>query len=96
MRGKFLGAGGINIKRISGETGVQIHPEEEEGSWSLFAPSQEVLEEAEEMVNKLLVQQKQIELEFGAIYSGKILELRDGGVLLKLQEGTTRHRVISL
>ena len=86
-RGQFLGAGGINIKRISGETGVQIHPEETEGTWLLFAPGQEVLEEAEARINKLLEDQRQIELEFGAIYRGKILELKESGVLLRLQEG---------
>ena len=41
------------------------------------------------MVNKLLEEEKQIELEFGAIYSGKILELRSTGVLLTLQDGMT-------
>ena len=39
------------------------------------------------MVNKLLEEQKPIELEFGAIYTGKILELRNTGVLLTLQDG---------
>ena len=39
------------------------------------------------MVNKLLEDQKQIELEFGGIYTGKILELRNTGVLLTLQDG---------
>lgn len=88
-RAKFLGPGGINIKRISGDTGVQILQEEEEGTWTLFGPSQEMLEEAELMVTKLLEEQKQIELEFGAIYTGKILELRNTGVLLTLQDGMT-------
>ena len=86
-RAKFLGPGGINIKRISGDTGVQIHPEQEEGTWTLFGPSQEMLEEAELLVAKLLEDQKPLELEFGAIYSGKILELRNTGVLLTLQDG---------
>ena len=66
---------------------MQIHPEQEEGIWTLFGPSQEMLEEAELLVNQLLEEQKQIELEFGAIYTGKILELRNTGVLLTLQDG---------
>ena len=86
-RAKFLGPGGINIKRISGDTGVQIHPEQEEGTWTLFGRSQEMLEEAELLVAKLLEEQKPLELEFGAIYSGRILELRNTGVLLTLQDG---------
>ena len=39
------------------------------------------------LVAKLLEEQKPLELEFGAIYSGKILELRNTGVLLTLQDG---------
>ena len=46
-----------------------------------------MLEEAELLVAKLLEEQKPLELEFGAIYSGKILELRNTGVLLTLQDG---------
>ena len=46
-----------------------------------------MLEEAELLVAELLEEQKQMELEFGAIYSAKILELRNTGVLLTLQDG---------
>ena len=82
-RGKFLGPAGLNVKRISGETGVQVHAEEE-GVWSLFAPSSEAMEEAEVMVESLLQEEKAPELEFGCIYTGKILELQDRGVMLEL------------
>ena len=82
-RGKFLGPAGLNVKRISGETGVQIQPEEE-GVWSLFAPSSEAMEEAEMMVEELLEGEKAPELVFGAIYTGKITELLDRGVMLSL------------
>jgi polyribonucleotide nucleotidyltransferase len=82
-RGKFLGPAGLNVKRISGETGVQIQPEEE-GVWSLFAPSSAAMEEAEMMVEELLEGEKAPELVFGAIYTGKITELLDRGVMLSL------------
>ena len=48
-----------------------------------------MLEEAELLVNQLLEEQKPLELEFGAIYTGKILELRNTGVLLTLEDGKT-------
>ena len=48
-----------------------------------------MLEEAELLVSQLLEEQKQLELEFGAIYTGKILELRNTGVLLTLEDGKT-------
>ena len=82
-RGKFLGPGGLNIKRITGETGVQVHPEEE-GGWLLFAPSQEHLQEAELMIDSLLQEEKVKELEFGAVYTGKIVEILSNGVLIQL------------
>jgi len=82
-RGKFLGPAGLNVKRISGETGVQIQPEDE-GVWSLFAPSSAAMEEAESMVEQLLEEEKAPVLEFGGIYTGKILELLERGVMLEL------------
>ena len=82
-RGKFLGPAGLNVKRISAETGVQIQPEEE-GVWSLFAPSSAAMEEAEMMVEELLQEEKVPELVFGAIYTGKIIELLDRGVMIEL------------
>ena len=51
------------------------------------------MEDAEMMVNKLLEEQKPIELEFGGVYTGKILELRNTGVLLTLQEGKIDYRI---
>ena len=82
-RGKLLGPGGLNIKRISGETGVTINMEEE-GSWSMFAPSQEAMAEAELMVEQLITEEKAPDMEFGAVYTGRILEVTARGVMLEL------------
>ena len=82
-RGKLLGPGGLNIKRISADTGVTIHSEEE-GGWSMFAPSQEAMAEAELMVEQLITEEKAPELEFGAVYTGRILEVTARGVMLEL------------
>ena len=82
-RRKFLGPAGLNMKRISGETGVQIHPEDE-GVWSLFAPCSEAMEEADTMVEALLREEKAPDLEFGAIYTSKIVELQEKGVMIEL------------
>ena len=82
-RGKFLGPGGLNLKRISGDTGVQIHAEEE-GGWSMFAPSQDAMSEAELMVEQLVTEEKAPEMEFGGVYTGRILEVLSRGVMLEL------------
>ena len=44
---------------------------EEEGGWTLFAPSQEAMAEAEQMVDLLLAEEKVQELEFGAVYTAR-------------------------
>ena len=44
---------------------------EEEGGWTLFAPSQEAMAEAEQMVDLLLAEEKVTELEFGAVYTAR-------------------------
>ena len=85
-RGKLVGPGGLNIKRITGDTGVQLHPEED-GGWTMFAPSQEAMSEAEAMIEALLAEEKAMELEFGAVYTGKIVEMLDRGVMLSLGPG---------
>ena len=62
---------------------MQVHSEEE-GGWLLFAPSQEHLQEAQQMIDSLLEDKKVKELEFGAVYSGKVVELLGNGVLIQL------------
>lgn len=42
------------------------------------------MDEAEEIINKLLTVEKAPELEFGGIYSAKIVEIRDIGVMVQL------------
>ena len=49
---------------------MQVHAEEE-GGWTLFAPSQEAMTEAEQMVDLLLAEEKMPELEFGAVYTAR-------------------------
>ncbi|CAF0885958.1 unnamed protein product [Adineta ricciae] len=82
-RGRFLGVGGINLKKILGQTGVTISPIDEI-TYSIFAPNKDALNEAKQIIDKLLEEMKEPELEFGGIYTGKIVEIRSNGVLLQL------------
>ena len=86
-RGRFIGPGGTNLKRILAETGVQITPEsgtEASTSWSLFAPNSTALVEAQEIIGKILEEERVPELEFGAIYPSIIREIREKGVMVEL------------
>lgn len=56
----------------------------DEISYSIFAPNKDALEEAKQMIEKLLEETKEPELEFGGIYTGKIVEIRSNGVLIQL------------
>ena len=69
------------------ETGVQITPEsgtEASTSWSLFAPNSTALVEAQEIIGKILEEERVPELEFGAIYPSIIREIREKGVMVEL------------
>ena len=50
----------------------------------MFAPNKDALDEAKQVIDKLLEETKEPELEFGGIYTGKIVEVRSNGVLLQL------------
>ncbi|XP_076234123.1 polyribonucleotide nucleotidyltransferase 1 [Calliopsis andreniformis] len=82
-RAKFLGVGGINLKKIFLETGVNIHLQDE-NVYSVFAPNQNAMDEAKEMINKLFEKTAEPTLTFGDIYKAKITEIREGGVMVTL------------
>ena len=50
----------------------------------MFAPNKDALAEAKQIIEKLLEEMKEPELEFGGIYTGKIVEVRPNGVLIQL------------
>ena len=50
----------------------------------MFAPNKDALGEAKLIIEKLLEEMKEPELEFGGIYTGKIVEVRANGVLIQL------------
>ncbi|XP_050421610.1 polyribonucleotide nucleotidyltransferase 1, mitochondrial [Adelges cooleyi] len=83
-RGKLMGPGGINLKRILLDTGAQITSDMETGSFTMFAPNRESLNEAKEIVEKLMAEQAEPQLEFGAIYNAKIVEIKEIGVMVTL------------
>ncbi|CAF0983900.1 unnamed protein product [Adineta steineri] len=82
-RGRFLGIGSMNLKKILAQTGVTISPIDEI-TYSIFAPNKDALTEAKQIIDKLLEEMKEPELEFGGIYTGKIVEIRSNGVLIQL------------
>lgn len=83
QRGKFVGAGGINLRRLMAETGAQVSSDEE-GNFTIFAPNQDAMAEGKEFISKLLEASSEPTLEFGCIYTAKIVEVRESGVMVTL------------
>lgn len=85
-RSKLLGLGGFNLKKLYVETGVQVTPIDET-KYSVFAPSQTAMDEARARISSWLTSERTPELEFGAIYKAKVVEVKDIGVLVTLYPG---------
>ena len=83
QRSKLVGPGGIYTKQLYLETGVQLNQEDEQ-TFTLFAPSQSAMDEAKEYIEKLMEKERVPDLEFGGIYAARIVELRDIGVMVSL------------
>lgn len=87
QRAQLIGPSGLNLRKLYVETGCTATTEDET-TFSLFAPSQAAMNEAKEMIDTFLVAKERIpDLEFGGIYSAKITELRDTGVMVVLYDG---------
>ena len=84
-RGRFVGPGGSNLRRILAETGVQVNQSPEDVSkFNLFAPNAEAMSEAKEIIKKLLLDDRIPEFEFGASYEVTITEILDRGIFVQL------------
>ncbi|KAK4884450.1 hypothetical protein RN001_000721 [Aquatica leii] len=82
-RSRLIGVGGINLKKLLYETGVQVS-QVDDNNFTIFAPSQQAMDEAQEIISKLLNAERAPDLEFGGIYTATIVELRDIGVMVTL------------
>lgn len=63
---------------------MKISPDTETDAFTLFAPNQEALEEAKEIVDKLMAEKAEPQLDFGAIYKATVVEVREIGVMVTL------------
>lgn len=83
QRQKVIGPGGTNIKKIYLQTGAQL-TQNDENSFTIFAPSESSMAEVREIIETLLKSDKAPQLDFGGIYTAKIVELKETGVLVTL------------
>uniref|UniRef100_A0A3Q4AXU4 Polyribonucleotide nucleotidyltransferase 1, mitochondrial n=1 Tax=Mola mola TaxID=94237 RepID=A0A3Q4AXU4_MOLML len=82
-RARFVGPGGYNLRRLQAQTGVTINQVDEE-TFSVFAPTPGAMNEAQDFLSEICKDDQEQQLEFGAIYTATITEIRDIGVMVKL------------
>ncbi|XP_054165360.1 polyribonucleotide nucleotidyltransferase 1, mitochondrial-like [Oppia nitens] len=84
-RPKVFGYGGYNVKKLTDELGIRLTQHDDDlTQWSLFAPNRQSLYEAKDQIQELMDTVSEPVLEFGQIYTAKIVELRENGVLVQL------------
>ncbi|KAL7383122.1 hypothetical protein ABVT39_005089 [Epinephelus coioides] len=74
-RARFVGPGGYNLRRLQAETGVTISQVDEE-TFSVFAPTPGAMHEAQEFISEICKDDQEQQLEFGAVYTATITEIR--------------------
>lgn len=62
---------------------------QDENTYTLFAPNETAMEEAKEMIAGTLKEDNAPQLDFGGIYTAKITEIRDTGVMVTLYTNMT-------
>nr|XP_036876336.1 polyribonucleotide nucleotidyltransferase 1, mitochondrial isoform X1 [Manis javanica] len=87
-RAKFVGPGGYHLKKLQAETGVTISQVDEE-TFSIFAPTPSAMHEARDFITEICKDDQEQQLEFGAVYTATITEIRDTGVMVKLYPNMT-------
>ncbi|KAM6221166.1 polyribonucleotide nucleotidyltransferase 1, mitochondrial [Rhynchocyon petersi] len=87
-RSKFVGPGGYHLKKLQAETGVTISQVDEE-TFSVFAPTPSAMHEARDFITEICKDDQEQQLEFGAVYTATITEIRDTGVMVKLYPNMT-------
>ncbi|MGH0127529.1 UNVERIFIED_CONTAM: hypothetical protein FKN15_052740 [Acipenser sinensis] len=74
-RARFVGPGGYNLRKLQAETGVTISQVDEE-TFSVFAPTPSAMHEAQEFISEICKDDQEQQLEFGAVYTATITEIR--------------------
>ncbi|MEQ2269332.1 Polyribonucleotide nucleotidyltransferase 1, mitochondrial [Xenotaenia resolanae] len=79
-RARFIGPGGYNLRRLQAQTGVTISQADEE-TFSVFAPTPGAMNEVQDLIKEIYTDDQEQQLEFGAIYTATITEIRYENIL---------------
>jgi len=84
-RSVVIGPGGSTLRKLTHKTGVSVSWLED-NTLLLWAPDRSKYDAAKAALDALL-EEKEPTLDFGAVYTARIVELRDTGVMVELKEG---------
>ncbi|NXJ13030.1 PNPT1 nucleotidyltransferase, partial [Odontophorus gujanensis] len=85
---RLVGPEASNLKKLQAQTGVTLSQLDEE-TYSVFAPTPSAMHEAREFIREICKDDQEVNLEFGAVYTATITEVRDSGVMVKLYPNMT-------
>ncbi|CAB4061554.1 pnp [Lepeophtheirus salmonis] len=63
---------------------MRITPGDSEDTWNIFAHNSEALDEATDLINNSLKEEKEIEFTFGALYKVNVLETNASGIKVQI------------
>ncbi|XP_056021398.1 polyribonucleotide nucleotidyltransferase 1, mitochondrial-like isoform X2 [Ostrea edulis] len=82
-RSRVVGIGGQRLRQLAQKTGVQMSAVDE-STFDLFAPDKTAMLEAKELLESWLEEKPAPRLDFGAIYTVRILEVNVQGVMVEV------------
>ncbi|CAG2114570.1 unnamed protein product, partial [Medioppia subpectinata] len=84
-RARVFGSGGYTVRKLNEDLGVRLTVDEEDvNRYTMYAPNRQALADAKELIQSIIDEPSEPTLEFGAIYTARIVELRENGVLVQL------------
>ncbi|RDD44858.1 Polyribonucleotide nucleotidyltransferase 1, mitochondrial [Trichoplax sp. H2] len=86
-RFSIVGLGGVTIKGLQEEYGCDINFVDED-KVSIYAPSAKALANVKQRIEELMADLKEPDLKFSQIYTGKIVDIKNFGVMLEIEPNT--------
>ncbi|EDV24014.1 uncharacterized protein TRIADDRAFT_57060 [Trichoplax adhaerens] len=86
-RFSIVGLGGVTIKGLQEEYGCDINFVDED-KVSIYAPSAKALANVKQRIEELMADLKEPDLKFSQIYTGKIVDIKNFGVMLEMEPNT--------
>lgn len=87
-KSSLYGFGGVNLKKLTAETGVQISEDPEDANQLVvFAPNADAFNEANDWIQEMIKSDStEPTFDFGSIIEVKVIEIRPAGIMVSLHD----------